>query len=72
MEGHLKNNIEVLLGPRNLNPEKIKKCKGHSCNHSPKMQQPSLGSKLIVEISDEWIQMIGYLYTMQYFSAIKR
>lgn len=36
------------------------------------VQQPSQGSQLTVEITDEWIQTIKYVYTMQYNSNIRK
>ena len=57
-----------------INPEKIKNLKdmGTLQSRPNKVQQSSLGSKLNVEITDEWKQRMGHIYTMQHFSMIKK
>ena len=57
-----------------INPEKIKNLKTWEPRQSQanKVQQSSLGGKLNVEITDEWKQRMGHIYTMQYFSKIRK
>ena len=43
-----------------------------TCSQQHYFQQPRLESNLNVHSTSEWLKRIWYIYTMEYYSAIKK